>query len=199
MNKFKKGLKVKSVDLKLPTMYNMYNEDGMYVGKINPSYEKIQNKWLKTITILFETEDEKLLMQQRGNTQLTPNQLDFCSGHVENEETYIQTAYREAKEELGLDYNKISNLTQILEPLPIGYKEKGFFIQFFYGKINSKYIKIDHKEVESYIKEDISLAFQKLRDRKTRFPYNCNEKGFENIIQEFHKIREQIKENQITR
>ena len=50
INKFKKGLKVKSVDLKLPTMYNMYNEDGKYLGRINPSYEKMQNKWLNGIT-----------------------------------------------------------------------------------------------------------------------------------------------------
>lgn len=198
INKFKKGLKVKSVDLKLPTMYNMYNEDGKYLGRINPSYEKMQNKWLNGITIFLETQNGNIIMQHRGNTQLNPNEDDFCSGHVNNSETFIQTAYREAKEELGLEENEIKNLTKILNPIPLNFNGRKFFIQFFYGKINSQNIKIDNNEVMSYYEEEISLALEKLRNGKTKFPYNYNKKGFEDIIKELHKIREQIKENQAT-
>lgn len=190
MNKFKKGLKVKSADLKLPTMYNMYNEDGKYVGKINHSYEKMQNKWLNGVTIFLETQNGKIIMQHRGNTKLNPNQDDFCSGHVDNNETYIQTAYREIKEELGLEEYDVKRLTKILEPIILNFNGRKFYIQFFYGKVNNENIKIDNKEVTSYYEEEVSLAFKRLREGKTKFPYNADEKKFEEIIEEFHRIKE---------
>lgn len=190
MNKFKKGLKVKDIDLKLPTMYKMYTEYGEYVGMINHNYEKQQNKWLNGITILLETQNGKIIMQNRGNTKLNPNQEDFCSGHVDNNETYMQTAYREAKEELGLEEYEIKNLTKILEPIPLNFNGRKFFIQFFYAKVNSENIKIDNEEVTSYHEEEESIAFNRLREGKTKFPYNTNKEKFEEIIKEFQKIKE---------
>lgn len=196
MNKFKKELKVQGVDGKLPTMYNMYNKDGKYVGKINYNFEKIQNKWLNGITIFLETQNGKIVMQHRGNTKLNANQDDFCSGHIDNSETVLQTAYREAREELGLKESDIRNLTKILKPIPLNFNGRKFFIQFLYGKVNSKNIKIDNKEVEFYYEEEIEVALKNLREGKTKFPYESNEKEFERIIEEFQKIRQFYKDNQ---
>lgn len=192
MNNFKERLKVKSVEIKenkFPTMYNMYDEKGSYIGKINHNYEKMQNRWLKGVCIFFETEQGKILMEHRGNTKLNPNEDDFCSGHIEENETYLQAAYREAREELGLMENDIERLTLIGNETPLVFSGRKFFIQFLYGKINSKKIEIDNKEVESYYQEELEIAFQKLRDEKTKFPYKGNEGIFEEIIE---KIKEEM-------
>lgn len=49
-------------------------------------------------------ESGKLLVQQRSKKVLKPLMLDqSAAGHVDEGETYEQAAYRELKEELGLD------------------------------------------------------------------------------------------------
>lgn len=192
MNEFKERIKFKSAEIKgnkLPPMYDMYDENGVYVGKINQNYEKMQNRWLKGICIFLETEQGKILMEHRGNTKLNPNEDDFCSGHVEENETYLQAAYREAREELGLMENDIKRLTLIGNETPLIFAGRKFLIQFLYGNIDSKKIKIDNKEVESYYQEEQEIAFQKLRDEKTKFPYKGNEEIFEEIIE---KIKEEM-------
>jgi len=196
MNKFKENLKIKEEKINgnnLPTMYKIYNKKGKYLGRINHSYEKIQNNWINGICIFLETENGKIVMQHRGNTSLNAKQDDFCSGHVDNDEVYMQAAYREAREELGLEEEKIKYLTKILEPLPLNFEGRKFFIQFFYAKTNSKDIVIDHKEVESYYEEEIELAFNKLREGKTKFPYKGNEEEFEKLIEEVKSIRKRCK------
>lgn len=195
MNKFKENLKIKGATIKgdkLPTMYNMYDKDGSYIGKINHDYEKMQNRWLKGICIFLETEQGKIIMERRGNTKLNPYEDDFCSGHVEDDEIHIQAAYREAREELGLKETDIENLKLIGEEIPLIFSGRKFLIQFLYGKTNSKKIIIDEKEVSKYYQEEPEIAFQKLREGKTKFPYKGNEKNFEEIIK---KVEEEMKKN----
>ena len=192
MKEFRERLKFENVRIngnKFPTMYNMYDENKLYIGKINHNHEKIQNRWLKGISIFFETEQGKILMERRGNTKLNPGEADFCSGHVENEETYMQAAYREAREELGLMEHDIEKLKLIEKEVPLIFSGRKFFIQFLYGKIDSKKIKIDNEEVENYYQEEPEIAFKKLRDGKTKFPYQGREKEFEKIIE---KIKEEM-------
>lgn len=193
MNKFKEKLRVESAQVngkKLPDMYNVYDKDKQYLGKINQDYEKKQNNWLKGVCVFLETENGKIIMEHRGNTKLNPNEDDYCSGHVDENETSIQAVYREMEEELGLSKEKVTNLTKILEAIPLEFAKRKFFIQFFYAKIKSKDIMIDNKEVESFYEEEKELAFKKLRQGKTKFPYKGNEETFEKLIQEVEKVRE---------
>lgn len=201
MNEFKERLKPKKIVIKgnkFPKMYKMYNKKGENIGEINHNYEKMQKKWLKGICIFLETEQGKILMERRGNTKLNPYEDDYCSGHVEDDETYMQAAYREAREELGLQENQIEKLTLIQKEVPLIFAGRKFLIQFLYGKINTKNIKIDNVEVEKYYQEEPEEAFKKLREGKTKFPYKGNEEALEQIIEhviekinEFKNIEEQ--------
>jgi len=181
----------------------MYNQSQNYIGKINNRYEKMQNRWLKGISIFLITENGKIVMEKRGNVKLNPYEDDFCSGHVEEKngylETYIQAAYREAEEELGLKPYQVKDLTSIQNPVPLVFKDRKFFIQFFCAKIDSKNITKDYKEVKDYYEEDIEQVIKKLREDRTKFPYRQNKDEIEKIIMELESIIIKDKEQGVSR
>lgn len=92
----------------------------------------------------------KLLVQQRSEKVLKPLLLDqSAAGHVDEGETYEQAAYRELKEELGIE-----GVT--LMPVAISFRTSDFFNGIYKVVIgNDTKINFDPEELKQVIWYDI--------------------------------------------
>ena len=85
----------------------MYNQEKRRIGRIYVDYEKLQDNWLKGVSVFVITKEGNLIIERRAkDTKLTPDQIDLCSGHRDNKEKGKSTVYREMQEELGIKKNK---------------------------------------------------------------------------------------------
>ncbi|KKU55299.1 MAG: hypothetical protein UY41_C0008G0022 [Candidatus Moranbacteria bacterium GW2011_GWE1_49_15] len=65
--------------------------------------------------------DGKILMLRRFNTGYEDGNYSFPAGHVEEGESFKQTAIREAKEEIGVDVKEEDiSLAHVMHRVPLG-------------------------------------------------------------------------------
>ena len=191
MNEFK--MKLKTNKLIKPqeeeNYYIIYDENKKEIGCINAKYEKMQQQWLKGISVFVITKEGKLILEQRTkNTSITPNEVDLCSGHRDNNEKGKKTAFRELKEELGIRKKRILKLKKIKKEVPLIFKGKRkFYIQFYMAIVNDNKNKIQKSEVDSVIEIPLQEGFEMIRQGKTKFPYVGNEEKFEKIFEKIEK------------
>lgn len=196
MNDFKKSLKVqgKNSDNKNDNnnkiYYIVYDENGNKIGTIYPEYKKLQSQWLKVITMFVITKNGKLLVEERAKTDLTPNKKDLVSGHIENQEKGKETAYREAKEEVGIKPKKILKIKKVKNNVPLIIENRKFFTKFYFAiaNIDLKELKLQKEEVRSIIEVSLEEGFELIRQGETRFPYEGNEEVFEEIFEKVRKF-----------
>lgn len=105
-----------------------------------------------------------------------------CKGHVEKDETEIETAIREIKEETSLDVILDTNFRETItySPFPDIIKD----VVFFVGKI----INPDQKPIDNHDDEVIEILFLKYQDAYNTLTYQ-NDK---NILE---KANNYIKSN----
>lgn len=86
-----------------------------------PLFTALERKYIRRASRVFVfSESGKLLLQQRSKHILKPLLLDqSAAGHVDEGETYQETAERELQEELGL--------TGELEEVAVSFRTKDFF------------------------------------------------------------------------
>ena len=124
--------------------YKVYDRNRRFIKKINKKDELQEDNYLKGVTCFVINKKGEILIEQRASkSRLMPGELDLCSGHVDNDETYTQAMIREYVEELhsGNKEEKenarneaICKLKPIKE-LDLKFKNKGksrnFFIKFY--------------------------------------------------------------------
>ena len=109
---------------------------------------KSPDKIYRTIAVFVSRDDGKYLWQKRSETKdLYPGCWDFSvGGHVNYGQSYIDTAVRELKEELGLDVNdtELDFKGEILVNLP---QSNEFFHVFSYKLKEEDNLKYEEEEI----------------------------------------------------
>ncbi len=166
--------------------YRMYNEQGKEIGWIHPIYEKTQTNYLKGVSVFLLTQDGKLVLEKRTpNTCLTPGDIDIISGHCDKHEKGKKTAYRELKEEIGIQKKKVLKLRKIKKNVPLRFKGgRNFFISFYVTQLKKRKNKFNLQEIEleEVIIVPMQEGFDLIRKGLTKFPYKGNEIVFEEIF-----------------
>ena len=99
----------------LDELIDILTSDGKATGKTALKSEAHKNGWYHpTVHVWFYTDDGKVLLQKRAFVKkVFPNLWDVSvAGHIGAGESIINTAIREAKEEIGIDISE-SQLTKI--------------------------------------------------------------------------------------
>lgn len=203
MKNYKKSLKVNDKKEGKRSFYKIY-EKGKdnkknYKGSTIAKLELSQNLYLNGVSCFIIDEKDRILIEKRANTKLTANEIDLCSGHIDNNETQTQTMIREYVEELhsGTEKEKqtareeaIQGLKK-LDELDLIFTNKGkerkFFIQFYMLKTKMKQFTKQEEEVQNIEWVPYQECFELIRQGKTKFPYD------ERYDKMFKKIEEYIK------
>ena len=178
------------------TQYRVYDKNGDLRKIIDKKHEKKleQNEWLKGVTCFILNDKAEVLVEKRANTELTPGQLDLCSGHLDNDETPTQAMIRELREELGIEAEEAMNVIKLIEsPVPLGLlsstKRRNFFTTFYCLKRSTSDVEIQEEEVEKIVWLPLEDVFELIKSGKTRFPANND---YEQIFQKVRDICQNI-------
>ena len=86
--------------------FDIVDENDKVIGNISENMQNtVKPAQLRFINIIITNNDDKIIVPKRSATKrLFPNCYDFSvGGHVNSGEDYEEAAYRELKEELGID------------------------------------------------------------------------------------------------
>ena len=86
--------------------FDIVNEKDEIIGKIRENEQNtVKPSQLRFINIIVINDDDMIVVPKRSsNRKLFPNCYDFSvGGHVNSGEDYEESAYRELKEELGIE------------------------------------------------------------------------------------------------
>lgn len=171
--------------------YKVYDEKGRFIYEIDAKDEKkLTYQFLKGVTCFVLNNKGEVLLEQRANTELTPGKIDLVSGHVDNNEVEKQSIIRELWEEVGIpeqEAQRVQNLGRQRLRFESNGKNRFFFIEFFYLKINNISLKKQKEEVASLKWVPMEKAFDMIRKGTTKFPRQNNIVNYEEI---FDKIKE---------
>ena len=143
-------------------MIDILNEHGEKTGRVAPRTEVHANGyWHKVVIIAVIDEQNRILLQQRGQDRATnPGKWDIsAAGHIEAGEDALTSAVRETAEEVGIeaaakDFQYIMSYQKESHPISTNGTEiidKQFF-DFFVLKISAeaaKHIKLQESEVQA--------------------------------------------------
>lgn len=88
-------------------LIDKFNKRKEFLNKKSERSKKIPGEYGQSVHIWIMNTDNKFLIQKRANSRkIFPNKWSITAGAVDNGETSLEGALREAKEELGLDLNK---------------------------------------------------------------------------------------------
>lgn len=191
--------------------YKVYDVNKRFIRKIQQKDELQEDNFLKGVTCFVINKKGEILIEQRaGKSKLMSGQLDLCSGHVDNEETYTQAMIREYVEELHSgdeeDRRKAMNEAigklRTIKELDLNFTNKGkirnFFIKFYALITDNINIHMQKEEIENILWVPMEECFDLIRNGKTKFPYDIR---YEEIFEKVEKIYKGIenKDNNITK
>ena len=90
-------------------LLRVLDDDGKETGEIRFRDEvHIKSLFHNEITLwVINKKDKKILLQKRSEfKKIDPNKYAPCMGHVVENETIMETLFKEAQEELGIDLSK---------------------------------------------------------------------------------------------
>lgn len=93
--------------------FDIVNEKDEIIGKIKEDEQNtVKPSQLRFINIIITNKDNMILVPKRSsNRKIFPNCYDFSvGGHVNSGESYEKAAYRELKEELGIEDVKLQEV-----------------------------------------------------------------------------------------
>lgn len=191
--------------------YKVYDVNKRFIRKIQQKDELQEDNFLKGVTCFVINKKGEILIEQRASkSKLMSGQLDLCSGHVDNEETYTQAMIREYVEELHSgdeeDRRKAMNEAigklRTIKELDLNFTNKGkirnFFIKFYALITDNINIHMQKEEIENILWVPMEECFDLIRNGKTKFPYDIR---YEEIFEKVEKIYKGIenKDNNITK
>ena len=224
MNDFKKRLRsenrqakrIKQIKNKPQTwqFYKTYTkgkkENKIYKNRISQKNELNQNDYLAGVSCFIIDEKGNILIERRGNTNITAGEIDLCSGHIDNNETptqamireYVEELHKGSKEEQEQARNEAINNLKKLDELDLEFENKGnkrkFFIQFYTMKTKLKKCQLQKDEVESIEWLPMEDVFELIRQNRTKFPYDRRyEKIFEKVKEHYQQKAKIDKEQEM--
>lgn len=93
--------------------FDVVNEKDEIIGKVAEDKQNTVNpSQLRFVNIIIISDDNKIILPKRtSNRRIFPNCYDFSvGGHVNSGENYEKAAYRELKEELGIENVKLKEI-----------------------------------------------------------------------------------------
>lgn len=137
------------------------------------------------VTIYIINDKKEILLQRRSkNRRFCPNMLGVIAGHIEYNETPIEGAMRELKEEIGLKVNK-TNIYNLYDRYLVKERFNNHFMYSFYTICNKeeKEFKIQKEEL-SYVKwYSIDEVIDMIKEDNKEVVFKKNE------IEIFEKLR----------
>lgn len=191
--------------------YKVYDSNKRFIRKIQRKDELQEDNFLKGVTCFIVNKKGEILIEERASkSKLMPGQLDLCSGHVDEEETYTQAMIREYREELhsaNKDEEEKATMEAInklkpIKELDLKFKNKGkirnFFIKFYALMTENTDIHVQEEEIKDILWVPMEECFELIRNGKTKFPYDYR---YEEIFEKVEEIYIGIgtRENNITR
>ena len=118
-------------------LIDIYDELGQKCGKTEEKYEAHRKALIhKAVCVWVVNSNDEILLQTRNSQVMFPNMMDISfSGHIHTDETSLEAAIREGKEELGIDLeiDKLQYLFTCREYLEVdGYFENEIDDVFLY-------------------------------------------------------------------
>ena len=185
--------------------YKVYDKVKRFIRKINSKEELQEENYLKGVTCFVINQNGEVLIEQRASkNRLMPGQLDLCSGHVDNEETYTQAMIREYVEELHSGSieeeksarNEINTKQKQITEMDLTFDNKGkkrnFFIKFYALLTDNIDIHVQKEEIEKILWVPMNQCFKLIREGKTKFPYD---KRYEEIFEKVTSFYQGIEKN----
>ena len=128
---------------------DIVDANGIPTGQTALKSEIHKNGWYhNTIHLWLYTEDGKILLQQRSHKKtICPLLWDVSvAGHIDADETFIQAAIRETKEEIGLKLNE-EQLTKIGTRLHESTYNNGEIKDFEFHQVYIAKLKVNLEEL----------------------------------------------------
>ncbi len=199
----------KSGNRRFYKIFGNNNGKKIYRGSILPNDKQAGSYFLGGVSCFVIDESGNIIIEKRGNTNITKGKLDLCSGHIDNNETptqamireYVEELHNGTQEEIEKARNEAINNLVKLDELDLIFKDKEkerkFFIQFFALKTKLETYTMQESEVAEIIKIPMEELFKMMRQGETKFPYDSRfEKIFEQVrnIYKGREITSNIKE-----
>lgn len=176
---------------KIDNYYKVYDKSRQLRRIIATNQEKqlTEEEWLEGVSCFVVNEKGEVLIEKRVGKGLTPNKLDLCSGHIDNEETQTQAMIRELKEELGIEIEESMNVIKLdSNAAPLRFlssnKKRNFFITFYFLERDTSQVKIQEEEIEKIVWLPLEETFALIKSGRTKFPTDYD---YEPI---FQKVRD---------
>lgn len=192
--------------------YKVYDSNKRFIRKIQIKDELQEDNFLKGVTCFIVNKKGEVLIEERASkSKLMPGQLDLCSGHVDEEETYTQAMIREYREELhsaSKDEQEKATMEAInklkpIKELDLIFKNKGktrnFFIKFYALMTDNTNIHIQEDEIKNITWVPMQECFELIRNGKTKFPYDSRYEEIFKKVEDIYKGIGSKKDNNITR
>ncbi|MCA9386592.1 NUDIX domain-containing protein [Candidatus Dojkabacteria bacterium] len=147
-------------------------------------YTNVYEKGLihRLIRVLLINDKNQILLQWRSaNEDTFPETWDqSAGGHVDAGEDYETAAYRELKEELGIDNVKLELIDKFYTAGEIGWKKINRFNGIFIAKYNGVNFTLQEEEVEKAEWFDIDELYKKIETNPDDFTH-----GLIHILKEY--------------
>lgn len=157
--------------------FDIVDENDKVIGKISSQIQNtVKPSQLRFINIILINNNKEILVPKRSsNRRIFPNCYDFSvGGHVNSGEEYIEAAYRELKEELGIMDVELQEIAYFSP-----FKSSSNTFQKVYTlKYDNPVTNYDHEGIEKLYymtkKEIIELIQQKPEMFKTDYFFVMN-------------------------
>lgn len=157
--------------------FDIVDENDKVIGKISSQIQNtVKPSQLRFINIILINNNKEILVPKRSsNRRIFPNCYDFSvGGHVNSGEEYIEAAYRELKEELGIRNVELQEIAYF-SPFK---SSSNTFQKVYILKYDNPIINYDHEGIEKLYymteKEIIELLQYKPEMFKTDYFFVMN-------------------------
>lgn len=140
-------------------VYDVFDEDGNRVGQATRAQVHADPSLIhRAVHVLVFRSDGRLLMQKRVMAKdVAPGKWDTSvGGHLDAGEDYLEAAYREMKEELGIEGVELTHLYDFKHRSPRESEDIRTYRVVYDGKVSPHWFEIE--KVREWTVEEIDRA-----------------------------------------
>lgn len=148
--------------------FDIVDENDKVIGNISSENQgQVKPSQLRFINIIMINDKGEILVPKRSaNKRLFPNCYDFSvGGHVNSGEDYTEAAYRELKEELGINDVELQEVAYFS---PFN-SSSNTFQKVYVLKYNNPITDFDHHEIDTLYYMTKEQIFELLRNEPNMF------------------------------